>query len=85
MTNNEYNNSLTIFFISYSVFEPVTNIMLKRFRPRIFIPIIIILWGICMTTIGLVWTASVFSIGLPRISSQALSMKSGRCHTCGPA
>lgn len=44
MTNTQYNNSLTIFFISYSVFEPVTNVMLKRFRPRIFIPIIIILW-----------------------------------------
>ena len=27
--------------------------MLKRFRPSIFIPSIMIVWGICMTTMGL--------------------------------
>jgi len=36
----QYNQTLTIFFISYSLFEPITNIMLKRFRPSVFIPII---------------------------------------------
>ncbi|KIW42401.1 uncharacterized protein PV06_05956 [Exophiala oligosperma] len=54
MTNNEYNDTLTIFFISYSVFEPLTQIMLKRFKPSIFLPIIMLLWGICMTCMGLV-------------------------------
>ena len=54
MTNNQYNDTLTIFFISYSIFEPVTQILLKKFRPSIFLPIIMILWGICMTTMGLV-------------------------------
>lgn len=44
MTNSEYNDTLTIFFISYSVFEPLTNVLLKRTRPSIFIPCIIILW-----------------------------------------
>jgi len=44
MTNTQYNNTLTIFFISYSVFEPLTNILLKRLRPSVFIPIIMILW-----------------------------------------
>lgn len=37
---NEYNSALTIFFVSYSVFEPLTNVLLKRLRPSIFIPII---------------------------------------------
>ncbi|KAH0836259.1 hypothetical protein AYO21_10219 [Fonsecaea monophora] len=54
LTNNEYNDTLTIFFISYSLFEPLTQILLKRFRPSIFLPTIMILWGICMTTMGLV-------------------------------
>ncbi|OKL61716.1 hypothetical protein UA08_02444 [Talaromyces atroroseus] len=54
MTNNQYNATLTIFFVSYSIFEPLTNVLLKRTKPSIFISAIIILWGICMTTMGLV-------------------------------
>ncbi|OGM44914.1 MFS transporter [Aspergillus bombycis] len=54
MTDGQYNASLTIFFISYSIFEPLTNVLLKRTLPSIFIPTIIVLWGICMTTMGLV-------------------------------
>ena len=54
MTSNQYNNTLTIFFVSYSVFEPLTQILLKKFRPSVFLPVTMILWGICMTTMGLV-------------------------------
>ncbi|KAE8379864.1 major facilitator superfamily domain-containing protein [Aspergillus bertholletiae] len=54
MSDGQYNASLTIFFISYSIFEPLTNVLLKRTLPSIFIPTIIVLWGICMTTMGLV-------------------------------
>jgi sugar phosphate permease len=54
MTSNQYNITLTIFFISYSIFEPATQIMLKKFRPSIFLPVIMVLWGIVMTTMGLV-------------------------------
>ncbi|KAK1138378.1 hypothetical protein N8T08_002662 [Aspergillus melleus] len=54
MSDNQYNASLTIFFVSYSVFEPLTNVLLKRMRPSVFIPIIMVLWGICMTCMGLV-------------------------------
>lgn len=54
MTDSQYNLALTIFFISYSVFEPLTQILLKRWRPSIFIPAIMLAWGICMTLMGLV-------------------------------
>ncbi|KAH7072943.1 MFS nicotinic acid transporter-like protein Tna1 [Paraphoma chrysanthemicola] len=54
MTNGQYNASLTIFFVSYSVFEPLTNVLLKRLRPSVFLPIIMVWWGICMTCMGLV-------------------------------
>ncbi|EOA80718.1 uncharacterized protein SETTUDRAFT_174436 [Exserohilum turcica Et28A] len=54
ITNTQYNNSLTIFFVSYSVFEPLTNVLLKKLRPSVFLPIIMVWWGICMTCMGLV-------------------------------
>ncbi len=53
ITSSQYNSSLTIFFISYSIFEPATNIALKRLRPSVFIPAIMVVWGIVMTTMGL--------------------------------
>lgn len=31
----QYNATLTIFFVSYAVFEPLTNVLLKRIRPSI--------------------------------------------------
>lgn len=37
MTNTQYNAALTIFFVSYAVFEPLTNVLLKRMRPSIVI------------------------------------------------
>lgn len=44
---------MTVFFITYSLFEPATNVLLKVLRPRVFITITIILWGIAMITMGL--------------------------------
>jgi sugar phosphate permease len=53
MTDGQYNATLTIFFVSYALFEPLTNILLKKLRPSIFLPIIMVWWGICMTCMGL--------------------------------
>jgi sugar phosphate permease len=53
MTNNQYNICLTVFFISYALFEPLTNVLLKKLRPSIFIPAIMVLWGIVMVCMGL--------------------------------
>lgn len=52
MSDNQYNDALTIFFVSYSVFEPLTNVLLKRMRPSIFIPIIMLLWVCAVTRFG---------------------------------
>lgn len=54
LTHSEYNIGLTVFFIPYSLFEPLTNILLKRVRPRIFLPIIMIAWSICLICMGLI-------------------------------
>lgn len=42
MTNGQYNATLTIFFVSYAVFEPLTNVLLKKMRPSIFLPLIMV-------------------------------------------
>jgi sugar phosphate permease len=53
MTNSQYNVCLTVFFITYSLIEPMTNVLLKKLRPNIFLPTTILLWGIVMTTVRL--------------------------------
>lgn len=54
MHGRDYNNALTIFFVSYAAAEPLTNIVLKRYTPRYFFTGIIILWGAIMTVMGCV-------------------------------
>jgi MFS family permease len=54
MQGTDYNMSLTIFFISYALAEPITNTLLKRLTPRIFFTGIIFAWGLIMTLMGLV-------------------------------
>ncbi|KAL2183949.1 MFS general substrate transporter [Thermothelomyces heterothallicus CBS 203.75] len=58
LSTGEYNATLTIFFVSYAVFEPLSNILLKRLRPSIYIPIIMILWGASMLGMGFVYNWS---------------------------
>lgn len=58
MSGGEYNAALSLFFVSYAGFEPLTNILLKRLKPSVFIPAIMVLWGIVMTTMGLVHNAA---------------------------
>ena len=41
---HDFNNTLTIFFVSYAVMEPLTNAMLKRLSPRVFFTGIIVVW-----------------------------------------
>ena len=53
MTPGQYNAAVSLFFVSYSLFEPVTNVLLKRYRPKWFLSITMTLWGIVMVTMGL--------------------------------
>ena len=52
MTDGQYTASLSIFFVSYSVFEPLTNVLLKRLRPSVFLPLIMVLWGVIMVRLA---------------------------------
>lgn len=92
----QYNMSLTIFFISYALFEPLTNALLKRLTPRIFFTCIILAWGSIMTLMGLVTNyqgllAARFMLGIAEAglfpgkcrldrSALLLSANGHRCH-----
>ncbi|KAJ9609686.1 hypothetical protein H2200_006014 [Cladophialophora chaetospira] len=74
MTDGQWNAALAIFFVSYSVFEPVSNVLLKKFKPSRYIPTIMFFWGIACVCCGLVhnfsglaaarWWLGFFEAGL---------------------
>ncbi|KAF8533727.1 major facilitator superfamily domain-containing protein [Trichophaea hybrida] len=60
MTAGQYN-------ACYSIFESLLNVLLKRMRPRIYIPTIMVLWGLCMTCCGMMaarWLLGLTEAGL---------------------
>lgn len=46
MSSNAYSVVLLVFFISYVLFEPISNAILTRVRPSIYLPTLMFLWGI---------------------------------------
>ncbi|KAL4790461.1 major facilitator superfamily domain-containing protein [Aspergillus venezuelensis] len=54
LVGQQYNWCLTIFFFPYSFFEPVCNILLVRIKPSVWLPSIVVAWGIVMTLTGIV-------------------------------
>ncbi|KAH9946732.1 MFS general substrate transporter [Amylocystis lapponica] len=58
LTSNQYNWALSIFFIGYVIFETPSNILLKRFSPRWYIPSLTVLWGIICALTSLVQSAA---------------------------
>ena len=49
MSDTQYNLGLMYFFFTYGLFEPVSNIMLRRVGPKIWLPLIVTLWGLITT------------------------------------
>ncbi|KAJ3098016.1 hypothetical protein HDU97_004376 [Phlyctochytrium planicorne] len=54
MSGNDFNNALSVFFITYCIFEPVSNIILSRTSPSVWISRIAVTWGICAACLGAV-------------------------------
>jgi hypothetical protein len=48
------NRCLTVFFFTYAFFEVPSNLLLKKLRPSIWLPTIMVAWGIVMTLMGIV-------------------------------
>ncbi|KAN0087462.1 Major facilitator superfamily domain containing protein [Tylopilus felleus] len=51
-----YNIVAAIFFVTYCLAQPPSNIILKLFRPSRWIPLIMVVWGLIMTLMCLVKT-----------------------------
>jgi MFS family permease len=49
-----YNDALAIFFPFYVAAEIPSNMAMKRFRPSIWIPSIMVAWALCTTLMGIV-------------------------------
>lgn len=54
MTGSQYNWTLTVFFFTYAAFEVPSNLLLKKLRPSIWLPTIMVAWGVVMTLMGIV-------------------------------
>lgn len=49
-----YNTAVTLFFVSYGFFEVPSNIVLKLWRPSMWIAVLMFSWGLVMTLMGIV-------------------------------
>lgn len=58
LTDGQYRAALSVFFVSYALFEPLTNVLLKLWKPKWFLTGTMILWGIVMVTMGLTYNFS---------------------------
>lgn len=54
LTPKDYQIALTAFFFSYSTFDIPCNIMLKKLRPSVWLPLVTLLSGIVTTCMGVV-------------------------------
>ncbi|KAK5653052.1 hypothetical protein OQA88_9338 [Cercophora sp. LCS_1] len=54
MSPTQFNLALMYLFFTYGLFEPVSNIMLRRLGPKIWFPFIVIGWGLVTTLTCLV-------------------------------
>ncbi|KAK6371436.1 hypothetical protein LTS17_008686 [Exophiala oligosperma] len=54
MKGLDYNVAVAIFFPFYVAVEPISNIMLKKVRPSLWIASIMVAWGVICTLMGLV-------------------------------
>jgi MFS family permease len=54
LENHEYNNALVIFFVPYILFEIPSNILLKKFKPHVWLSGCMFLFGLTTTLQGVV-------------------------------
>ncbi|KAF5356139.1 hypothetical protein D9756_004072 [Leucocoprinus leucothites] len=54
INDNQYLIALTLFFFPYSLFEPASNVLLRRLKPSIWLSTMMVLWGIVMTLHGVI-------------------------------
>ncbi len=56
MSSADYQIALSVYFISYNLFEVPSNIILKKFRPSLWLLLIVVACSIVMNLMGVVQT-----------------------------
>ena len=54
ITNLQYNQGLAVFYATYIASEVPSNLVLKKISPKIWLPLLTIVWGIITMCIGFV-------------------------------
>ncbi|KIK61860.1 hypothetical protein GYMLUDRAFT_42275 [Collybiopsis luxurians FD-317 M1] len=54
VSDTQYLIALTVYFFPYALFEPASNVILRRLRPSIWLSSMIFLWGVVMVCHGLI-------------------------------
>lgn len=60
LSDADYLTSLSLYFVGYILCEVPSNIILKRTTPRIWLPTVMLLWGVTSTLTGVVSNSSGF-------------------------
>ncbi|KIV92880.1 hypothetical protein PV10_04144, partial [Exophiala mesophila] len=54
LTGNRYSIIVLVFFITYVLLQPPATVVLRKVGPRIFLPSIVVLWGLTMIAFGFI-------------------------------
>lgn len=79
LTTQEYQLALTAFFLAYSTFDIPCNILLKKLRPSVWLPLITFFSGVVTTCMGLVKNADELIVvrlilGMTEVSSSPIAV-----------
>lgn len=56
MDSSQYSVTLVVFFVTYVVMEVPSNLILSKTKPSIFLPVIMVIWGVCTCCMSVVQT-----------------------------
>lgn len=54
LTGERYSLIVLLFFITYVALQPPATVILRKVGPRIFLPVIVVIWGAVMISFGFV-------------------------------
>jgi sugar phosphate permease len=54
ISNSQYNQGLAVFYATYIASEVPSNLVLKKTSPKIWLPLLTVVWGIITMCIGFV-------------------------------
>ncbi|OJJ60229.1 hypothetical protein ASPSYDRAFT_78444 [Aspergillus sydowii CBS 593.65] len=54
LTGTNYSTIVALFFVTYTIFQPLMTVMARKIGPRIFMGFITVAWGLVMVGMGLV-------------------------------